>query len=458
MAADVGAARIGRRSRSARCRPRSGSVRRWDRSSAATVAQVVGLRQAFFVTSFFYVVALVLVFTMYKEPPGHAAPGKAKPGASAFATCCVRELRPADRGRLRTAVRRSKLRAGAAAVSSPSLGRRSTRCRSCRASCSPSRPEAARLATICAAGFCSRASTRAVIAGSAAVAAAGISGYIFAGGIGLLLVGTPIFGLAIGVATTAAYTSAAAVIPPAARGAGFGLLSTGSLAGLAISPVVCGLFGHVEPARRVRARHRRLAGRGWTRAAVDGDGPVEPTAPPAAEEMLMPRRMQLIQVDPDAARCRTHRPSRSRCCAEAESSRIRRTRSTAWQSTPGWTTRSSGCIDVKGRDASAAIPLIAGSIEQARRRGSPHADRHAAGSSILARAADARGPRAAGSVAPIAADQARRLRCECPRIRWPARSPPLRATASRRRVRTVGRRLRRWPPTSRPRSAARSML
>src|SRR5262249_43444165 len=55
--------------------------------------------------------------------------------------------------------------------------------------------------------------------------------------------GTPIFGLALGVATTATYTSAAAVIPPTARGTGFGLLSTGSLAGLAISPVVCGLLG-----------------------------------------------------------------------------------------------------------------------------------------------------------------------------------------------------------------------
>jgi DHA1 family multidrug resistance protein-like MFS transporter len=49
-----------------------------------TVAQVVGLRQAFFVTSFFYVVALALVFTMYKEPPGHAARGKAKPERISF--------------------------------------------------------------------------------------------------------------------------------------------------------------------------------------------------------------------------------------------------------------------------------------------------------------------------------------------------------------------------------------
>ena len=43
------------------------------RSSAASLAQVVGLRHAFLVTSGFYVVALVLVFVMYREPPTRTA-------------------------------------------------------------------------------------------------------------------------------------------------------------------------------------------------------------------------------------------------------------------------------------------------------------------------------------------------------------------------------------------------
>ena len=42
---------------------------------------------------------------------------------------------------------------------------------------------------------------------------------------------------------TAAYTSAASVIPASARGAGFGLLTTASLVGLAVSPIVSGLLG-----------------------------------------------------------------------------------------------------------------------------------------------------------------------------------------------------------------------
>jgi MFS family permease len=40
---------------------------------------------------------------------------------------------------------------------------------------------------------------------------------------------------------TAAYTSAAIVVPAAVRGTGFGVLTSASLAGMALSPVVSGL-------------------------------------------------------------------------------------------------------------------------------------------------------------------------------------------------------------------------
>ncbi len=45
------------------------------------------------------------------------------------------------------------------------------------------------------------------------------------------------------ISTTAAYTAASGVIPASARGAGFGFLATGSLAGLALSPIVSGILG-----------------------------------------------------------------------------------------------------------------------------------------------------------------------------------------------------------------------
>ena len=50
---------------------------------------------------------------------------------------------------------------------------------------------------------------------------------------------------------TAAYTAAGAVIPPSARGAGFGVLTTASLVGLAISPIVSGMLGGDQHPRGV---------------------------------------------------------------------------------------------------------------------------------------------------------------------------------------------------------------
>jgi DHA1 family multidrug resistance protein-like MFS transporter len=94
--------------------------------------------------------------------------------------------------------------------------------------------------------FCARLLQRRtaaqLIAASSAVAAAAALGYLAARDARWLFLATPIFGLAIGVGTTAAYTAAAAVIPANVRGTGFGLLTTASLIGLAVSPVVSGLL------------------------------------------------------------------------------------------------------------------------------------------------------------------------------------------------------------------------
>src|SRR5262249_33419017 len=73
-------------------------------------------------------------------------------------------------------------------------------------------------------------------------AAAGCAGYVAAPRMPWLFAATPVFGLAIGFGTTAAYTAAAGVIPPNVRGLGFGLMTTANLIGMAISPVLCGLL------------------------------------------------------------------------------------------------------------------------------------------------------------------------------------------------------------------------
>jgi MFS family permease len=208
-----------------------------------TVAQLVGLRRAFFVTACFYIVALVLVFTMYKEPAVHKPSNPSRDGRVTFRSVLAFEnfmlliavvfgLTFVDRSlgpvlplyvaELGTSMNDVPIISGV--LFSIAAGTGAIGNHLCRA-------------------FLANHSTRAVIAAAAATGAVGTLSYVFAGGIGLLILGTPLLGLAIGSASTAAYTAAGVVIPPQSRGTGFGLLSTGSLLGLALSPVICGLLG-----------------------------------------------------------------------------------------------------------------------------------------------------------------------------------------------------------------------
>jgi DHA1 family multidrug resistance protein-like MFS transporter len=214
-----------------------------------TVAQLVGLRHAFLVTAFFYVVALVLVFLMYDERGVHQGIARHNAGRISFRSvlgfqnfimlmAVIFALQFVDRSfgpvlplyvtQLGTPADRVPLVAGALfsiAAAAGALGHH----------------------------ICGRllraAAARTVIGASAVVGAVGVLAYAGAGGTGLLVAATPMFGLAIGVATTAAYTAAGTVIPAPARGAAFGLLTTASLAGLALSPVFNGLLG----AKSIRA-------------------------------------------------------------------------------------------------------------------------------------------------------------------------------------------------------------
>jgi MFS transporter, DHA1 family, multidrug resistance protein len=211
-----------------------------------TVAQLVGLRQAFLVTATFYVVALVLVFFMYDErglTSRHEHPADTRKGRVTFRSVLAFEnfilligvvfsftfvdrslgpVLPLYIAELGTSLDRVPIVSGV--LFSIAAGTGAIGNHLCRA-------------------LLARASTRAVIAGAAIAAALGTLTYALAGSTALLMLGTPILGLGIGAASTAAYTAAGAIIPPDVRGTGFGLLSTGSLLGLALSPVICGLLG-----------------------------------------------------------------------------------------------------------------------------------------------------------------------------------------------------------------------
>ena len=250
-----------------------------------TVAQIVGLRRAFFVTAAFYLAALILVFVTYHEPPIHPTEHKRDDSRITFRNVLAFEnfivlmvvvfgLQFVDRSFgpvLPLYISELGTSFDAVPILSGVLFSISAGCGA--------------LGHHMCGALLKRMTTRAVIAGSVTVAAIGISVYMFAGSTGLLFVGTPIFGIALGVATTAAYTSAAAVFPPTARGAGFGLLSTGSLAGLAISPVVCGLLGTLSLRAVFVLDTIALVCLAILVGRLMVIRPSTPTAPPVAEEV-----------------------------------------------------------------------------------------------------------------------------------------------------------------------------
>ncbi|MGH9350309.1 MAG: MFS transporter [Vicinamibacterales bacterium] len=92
-------------------------------------------------------------------------------------------------------------------------------------------------------------SARAVIALAGVVGAAGLAVFALEPPLWGLVASMALFGGCIGTAMTSAYTAAGTVIPPEVHATGFSVLTSASLAGLALSPVVSGIVG----ARSIRA-------------------------------------------------------------------------------------------------------------------------------------------------------------------------------------------------------------
>lgn len=207
------------------------------------VAQAVGIRNAFFVTASFYVIAFLVVTVMYDERGVLKRARETGGGRVTFRNVLAFEnlillmvvifgLQFVDRsfgpvlplfvGQLGTSASQVPLIAGLlfsitaamAAIGNNLCGR-----------------------------LLQQMPARQLITVACGIAGLGVSAYLLAGNPWWLTLPTAIFGIAIGTATTAAYTAASSVIPENARGTGFGLLTTASLVGLAVSPIVNGLLG-----------------------------------------------------------------------------------------------------------------------------------------------------------------------------------------------------------------------
>jgi len=249
------------------------------------VAQLVGIRRAFFVSAGFYAVALVLVFAMFKEGHHERQASRATRGAVRFRDLLAFEnflllmvvifivqlvdrsfgpVLPLFLGELGVAGGRVALASGVL-FSEAAL--------------------AAALGHHMAGRLLARADARTLLVRATLVAAASVAVYVLAPPFVVLAAVTPLFGLAVGVSMTAAYSSAGSMIPTGAGGAGFGLLSTASLAGLALSPMLSGLLG----ATSIRAVFALDAGimvllAVWIRRTMVQRPPPEPgLAPPAME-------------------------------------------------------------------------------------------------------------------------------------------------------------------------------
>ena len=210
------------------------------------VAGLVGLRHAFFVTAALYAIALVQLLVLYEEPhavssrPAHGSGRVTFRSVLAFENFVVlmavifgfqfvdRSFGPV----LPLQVAALGVPPGAVAVVSGVL----FSVLAC----------AAALGHHFCAALLRRWTARTVIARGALAAAAAAAAFAVVQSPWLLGLAAATFGLGVGASMTAAYTTAATVIPAAVRGTGFGVLTSASLTGMALSPVVSGLAGATD--------------------------------------------------------------------------------------------------------------------------------------------------------------------------------------------------------------------
>ena len=206
------------------------------------VAELVGLRRAFFVTAGFYAVAFVLVLAMYRERPAAArtaaAASRVRLGEVVrlpnflLLIALLFGLQFVDRS-FGPVLPLYLVEIGAADGRVPLVTGVLVSVLACAAAAGNH---------LC--GYLLRRYTaRAVIIGGAGCAAAGVVGFTLVPELTVMAVAMGVFGAGVGTAMTAAYTAAASVIPEGMHGTAFGVLTSGALAGLALSPIASGFIG-----------------------------------------------------------------------------------------------------------------------------------------------------------------------------------------------------------------------
>jgi MFS family permease len=207
------------------------------------LAPVVGLRHSFLFAALFYVLALIAILMFYKEPREGKAARQVRGGRAVLAHLVklpgfllalgvIFGLQTVDRsfgpvlplyvGQVGVAVNRIPIVTGILF----SLGALS-----------------AALGHHLAGRLMQQRPARSIIVTGTLAAAAAVTLIIVAPTLWLVALAMPLFGIAVGVSTTTIYAVAGASLPPDAHATGFGVMTTASLLGLAISPVIAGFIG-----------------------------------------------------------------------------------------------------------------------------------------------------------------------------------------------------------------------
>jgi len=207
------------------------------------LAPVVGLRRAFLVTALFYLAALLMVVVFYREPRTRHARAAARSLVSV-----VREL-AATPGFLPALAVIFTLQTVDRSFSPilplfvEQLGTAGSRVATVSGLLFS-------LAAVCAAvghkvagGLLARWSPRLLVTTVAVTTAAALAAMVLLPSMWTLTLALVTASLGIGVAMTAAYSVAGALLPADAHVTGFGIMTTASLVGLAFSPVLAGFVG-----------------------------------------------------------------------------------------------------------------------------------------------------------------------------------------------------------------------
>lgn len=207
------------------------------------LAPLVGLRNAFLVAAAFYAAAMVLIILVYKEPRAARAAASVRGGWAVIAQLIrlpgfllalfvIFGLQTVDRSfgpvlpLFVSQVGVSDARVPIVAGVLFSLGALS-----------------AAAGSQLAPRLLKRRSPNWVIVTGTIAAAIAIGAIVIAPAVWVLAVAIVIAGTAMGSSTTAIYSVAGGLLPADAHSTGFGIMTTASLMGLAISPVAAGLIG-----------------------------------------------------------------------------------------------------------------------------------------------------------------------------------------------------------------------